>query len=151
MKSKNRVLFLSLVACGSLVASPGTAVKRAGATPRLTSPEVAASVAAPKAPAIEPQAKVVQYGEKDVVKVNTKVRFTTLIALPKNEQILVKRPDMAKVVNLNVDPKDYWLYTSSPYDRERRRQAFERYGFEEGLEILAQSGLAQSGLARSNK
>ena len=63
--------------------------------------------------------------------------------IPK-QQILVKRPDMAKVVNLNVDPKDYWLYTSSPYDRERRRQAFERYGFEEGLEILAQSGLARS-------
>jgi type IV secretion system protein TrbE len=63
--------------------------------------------------------------------------------IPK-QQILVKRPDMAKVVNLNVDTKDYWLYTSSPYDRERRRQAFERYGFEQGLEILAQSGLARS-------
>ena len=60
------------------------------------------------------------------------------------QQILVKRPDLAKVVNLNVDAKDYWLYTSSPYDRERRRQAFERYGFEDGLEILAQSGLARS-------
>jgi type IV secretory pathway VirB4 component len=63
---------------------------------------------------------------------------TDLIArlIPK-QQILVKRPDMAKVVNLNVDRKDYWLYTSSPYDRERRREAFERYGFDQGLEILA--------------
>jgi type IV secretion system protein TrbE len=58
--------------------------------------------------------------------------------MPK-QQILIKRPDIAKVVNLNVDPKDYWLYTSSPYDRERRRQAFERYGFQEGLDILARS------------
>ncbi len=63
--------------------------------------------------------------------------------IPK-QQILLKRPDMAKVVNLNVDSKDYWLYTSSPYDRERRREAFERYGFEQGLEILAQSGPARS-------
>jgi type IV secretion/conjugal transfer VirB4 family ATPase len=67
-----------------------------------------------------------------------------IAGLVPKQQILIKRPDIAKVINLNVDPKDYWLYTSSPYDRERRRQAFERHGFEEGLEILAQSGLARS-------
>jgi len=55
------------------------------------------------------------------------------------QQILLKRPDVSKVVNLNVGPRDYWLYTSSPHDRERRREAFERYGFEAGLEILARS------------
>ena len=33
---------------------------------------------------------------------------------------------------------------------ERRREAFGRYGFEKGLEILAQSGLAQSSPARSH-
>ena len=75
------------------------------------------------------------------------IAFARLV--PK-QQILVKRPDLAKVVNLTVDPKSYWLYTSSPYDRERRREAFEQHGFENGLEILAQSGLAQSGLTRSN-
>jgi type IV secretory pathway VirB4 component len=58
--------------------------------------------------------------------------------IPKR-QILIKRPDMAKVVNLRVGPKDYWLYTSNPFDRERRREAFARYGFEQGLEILARS------------
>jgi type IV secretion system protein TrbE len=58
--------------------------------------------------------------------------------IPK-QQILIKRPDLAKVVNLNVDPKSYWLYTSSPNDRERRRQAFEDHGFQQGLEILARS------------
>src|SRR5216684_840338 len=87
MKSRNRLIFLSLVACGFLVATTGSAVKRPVTTPRASSPEVAAS-AAPEAPRIEPQAKVVQYGEKDVVTVNTKIRFTTLIVLPKNEQIL---------------------------------------------------------------
>lgn len=46
----------------------------------------------PAAPAsqvnAEPEAKVIHYGEKDVVKLKTKVRFTTLIVLPQNEQIL---------------------------------------------------------------
>lgn len=55
------------------------------------------------------------------------------------KQILVKRPDIAKVVNLNVDPKDYWMYTSSPKDRQRRQETIERYGFEQGLDILTRS------------
>jgi type IV secretion system protein TrbE len=58
--------------------------------------------------------------------------------LPK-QQILIKRPDFSKVVNLNVDPIGYWLYTSNPYDNQRRREAFERYGFARGLEQLARS------------
>jgi type IV secretion system protein VirB9 len=54
----------------------------------------AAPAAAPSgAPAgapgdVEPGAKIVQYGEKDVVRVKTKLRYTTLIILPKTEQIL---------------------------------------------------------------
>lgn len=63
--------------------------------------------------------------------------------IPK-KQILIKRPEMAKVVNLNVGEKDYWIYTSNPYDRERRREAFERYGFEQGLDILARTGRSRS-------
>lgn len=55
------------------------------------------------------------------------------------QQVLVKRPDLAKVVNLNVDRVGYWLYTNSPYDNHRKREAFERYGFEQGLEVLARS------------
>lgn len=58
--------------------------------------------------------------------------------IPK-QQLLVKRPDLAKVVNLHVSDRDYWLYTNSPYDNARRREAFERYGFERGLEVLAAS------------
>ena len=46
-----------------------------------------AQVATPQSP--QPQgAKVVSYGEKDVIAVKAKVRFTTLIVLPKQEQIL---------------------------------------------------------------
>ncbi len=56
--------------------------------------------------------------------------------IPK-QQFLIKRPDLAKVVNLHVDPTGYWLYTNSPYENARRREAFERHGFNRGLEILA--------------
>jgi len=58
--------------------------------------------------------------------------------IPK-QQILIKRPDFSKVVNLNVDRVGYWLYTSNPFDNQRRREAFEQYGFERGLEILSRS------------
>ena len=58
--------------------------------------------------------------------------------IPK-QQLLIKRPDLSKVVNLNVDGVGYWLYTSNPFDNQRRREAFERYGFDLGLEILSRS------------
>jgi type IV secretion/conjugal transfer VirB4 family ATPase len=60
--------------------------------------------------------------------------ISTLI--PKR-QMLVKKPGLTKVINLEVDPKSYWLYTNDPYDNRRRREAFEKYGFEKGLEVLA--------------
>ena len=33
--------------------------------------------------------------------------------IPK-QQFLIKTPELAKVANLNVDPKSYWLYTNDP-------------------------------------
>jgi energy-coupling factor transporter ATP-binding protein EcfA2 len=56
--------------------------------------------------------------------------------IPK-QQFLIKTPELAKVANLNVDAKSYWLYTNDPYDNKKRQEAFETYGFEKGLEILA--------------
>ncbi len=56
--------------------------------------------------------------------------------IPK-QQFLIKTPSLAKVANLHVDSKSYWLYTSDPYDNKRRREAIEKYGFEKGLEALA--------------
>lgn len=53
------------------------------------------------------------------------------------QQLLIKTPDYAKVANLNVDPKSYWLYTNDPFDNKKRREAFDAYGFEKGLEVLA--------------
>ena len=56
--------------------------------------------------------------------------------IPK-QQFLIKTPELAKIANLNVDAKSYWLYTNDPYDNKKRKEAFETYGFEKGLEILA--------------
>ena len=56
--------------------------------------------------------------------------------LPKR-QFLIKTPELAKVANLNVDRRSYWLYTNDPYDNQKRREAFETYGFEKGLDVLA--------------
>src|ERR1700722_10056853 len=56
--------------------------------------------------------------------------------IPK-QQFLIKTPELAKGANLNVDAKSYWLYTNDPYDNKKRKEAFETYGFEKGLETLA--------------
>ena len=56
--------------------------------------------------------------------------------LPKR-QFLIKTPELAKVANLNVDRRSYWLYTNDPYDNQKRKEAFAAYGFEKGLDFLA--------------
>jgi type IV secretion system protein VirB4 len=61
--------------------------------------------------------------------------ISTLI--PK-QQFLIKTPELAKVANLTVDPKSYWLYTNDPFDNRKRKEAFEAYGFEKGLQVLAE-------------
>ena len=53
------------------------------------------------------------------------------------QQLLIKTPELAKVANLEVDAKSYWLYTNDPFDNRKRRDAFEKYGFDKGLEVLA--------------
>lgn len=58
--------------------------------------------------------------------------------IPKR-QILVKRPGESLILNLNVSSKEYWTYTNNPHDREKKRVAFDRYGFAKGLEILTRS------------
>jgi len=60
--------------------------------------------------------------------------------LPKR-QFLIKTPELAKVANLNVDRRSYWLYTNDPYDNRKRKEAFDTYGFEKGLDVLAGANL----------
>ncbi len=67
-------------------------------------------------------------------------RESELVAtlIPK-QQLLVKMPGQSKVLNLRVDDLSYWIYTNSPHDNALRRDVFARYGFREGLRILAES------------
>ena len=62
-----------------------------------------------------------------------------LTELIPRRQMLLKRPDLAKVLNLNVDPRSYWLYTNTPIDNDRVAATFREYGFEAGLDQLAAS------------
>ena len=62
-----------------------------------------------------------------------------IASLTPKRQILVKRPDRSKVLNLEVGAKDYWLYTNNPLDNHERREALAKHGFAEALESLARS------------
>jgi type IV secretion system protein VirB4 len=74
----------------------------------------------------------------DLFQLNT-MELDLLTELIPRRQILLKRPDLAKVLNLNVDPRSYWLYTNTPIDNERVAAVFQEYGFEAGLDRLAAS------------
>lgn len=60
-----------------------------------------------------------------------------IAGLTPKQQFLIKTPELAKVLNLNVDPRSYWLYTNDPYDNQKRKEAFAQHGFEKGLDFLA--------------
>src|ERR1051326_5315062 len=67
------------------------AVKTAGVASETPTPEAL------------PEAKVIQYSERDIVKVKTRLRYTTLIILPKNEQIL----------DFTCGDKEFWVVNGS--------------------------------------
>ena len=60
-----------------------------------------------------------------------------IAALLPKQQFLIKTPELAKVANLRVDRRSYWLYTNDPYDNRKRQEAFEVHGFDKGLDVLA--------------
>jgi type IV secretion system protein TrbE len=60
-----------------------------------------------------------------------------IAALQPKQQFLIKTPELAKVANLRVDRRSYWLYTNDPYDNRKRQEAFEVHGFDKGLDVLA--------------
>jgi type IV secretion system protein VirB4 len=62
-----------------------------------------------------------------------------LAGLVPRRQILLKRPDLTKVLTLVVDPKSYWIYTNTPIDNERVAAMFREHGFEAGLDRLVAS------------
>ena len=63
-----------------------------------------------------------------------------LLAAPApRQQVLLKRPDLAKVLTLRVDPKSYWIYTNTPIDNERVAAVLREHGFAAGIDRLAAS------------
>src|SRR6266849_6790484 len=79
-------LFALSILCGMVIAGPAAAVKHKCTGPCPDAAKSASSNALSSD--AELGARVVSYDDKDVVKVKTKLRFTTLLVLPKNEQIL---------------------------------------------------------------
>jgi type IV secretory pathway VirB9-like protein len=77
MNILHRSLVSLLLACGSLLAADH----------------------APPATDLAPSARIVSYADRDVVPVNAKIRFTTLIVLPKQESIL----------DYVCGDKEYWI------------------------------------------
>jgi type IV secretion/conjugal transfer VirB4 family ATPase len=62
-----------------------------------------------------------------------------LAGLIPRQQLLLKRPNLTKVLMLTVDPKSYWIYTNTPVDNARVAAMFREYGFDAGLDRLAAS------------
>ena len=103
MKHNRRLVFFApLFLCGPLMAGPADAAKHPGVVKHPAQGEPAKNPS-PLTPEIQTGAKVVQYGEKDVVKVNAKLRYTSLIILPKNEQIL----------DFTCGDKEFWIVNGS--------------------------------------
>jgi type IV secretion system protein VirB4 len=53
------------------------------------------------------------------------------------QQALLKRPDLAKVINLRVDPQSYWIYTNTPPDNARLEAATADDGLRAAVDRLA--------------
>lgn len=60
-----------------------------------------------------------------------------LAGLAPKRDLLVKTPQTAKKLHLSVDSYSYWMATNTPKDNVARREYFERYGTQRGLEHLA--------------
>jgi type IV secretion system protein VirB4 len=81
-----------------------------------------------------PSLNVDQY--RDLLQLN-EMELQVLANLIPKRQILLKRGSASKVLDLNVDPKSYWIYTNTPIDNERVASVFREFGFAAGLDRLA--------------
>jgi type IV secretion system protein VirB4 len=52
-------------------------------------------------------------------------------------QMLIRKAQSSKKVQLNVDSVSHWMATNNAYDNMKKRDYFERYGIAEGLRRLA--------------
>ena len=111
--TRNVLSFLIVAGlCNPLVAQQRRTTDRPAAPPRAAASDTKNAAApetpAPEVPDTEPRAKVVEYGDKDVVRLNTKLRYTTLIVLPKNERIL----------DFTCGDKEFWVVSGTERQRE---------------------------------
>ena len=52
-------------------------------------------------------------------------------------QMLIRKAQSSKKVQLNVDSVSHWMATNNARDNLKKREYFERYGIAEGLRRLA--------------
>jgi type IV secretion system protein VirB4 len=57
--------------------------------------------------------------------------------LTSKRQFLLKREGFSKVLNLNVDPHSYWLFTTNPFEAKRRDELIRKHGLTQALNILS--------------
>src|SRR5881409_341345 len=93
---KQTYLCLVVLTC---LSSPLIAGQRSNVKPAPLAPAVPEPPKNDMAKEMEARARVVRYRDQDVIQVKAKLRFTTLIVLPKNEQIL----------DFTCGDKDYWI------------------------------------------
>lgn len=65
-----------------------------------------------------------------------RVEAEAVRTLVPKRQLLLHRPGAAQVLELSVDERSYWLYTTNPIEAARRREAIRKLGFERGLDSL---------------
>ena len=92
---------LSALAVGTALATDPPA--RSKRTPEVAKPVPAAESIPPTLPDPQAAATVVSYGEKDLVPVKTKLRYTTLIVLPSGERIL----------DFTCGDKEFWIVSGN--------------------------------------
>jgi type IV secretory pathway VirB9-like protein len=92
---------LPVILCSVLAAGPDADAKQNAGAKRPSAPAASATTKTSEAdiPEVPSAARVVSYGERDVVPIKTKLRYTTLIVLPKSEQIL----------DFTCGDKEYWV------------------------------------------
>jgi type IV secretion system protein VirB4 len=81
-----------------------------------------------------PSMNVEQY--RELLQLND-MELSVLANLSPKRQVLLKRGSTSRVLELNVDPKSYWIYTNTPIDNERVASVFRELGFAAGLDCLA--------------
>ena len=109
----------SVLTCGPVLLANGKGSTKAQSTPLPEQPPAAAETSA--------AAKLIRYGERDIVRVRAKVRYTTLIVLPKNEHIL----------DFTCGDKEFWIVNGTQnFAYVKPAKA----GSETNLNLIAASG-----------